>query len=421
MEADKMILGKNAVYSTDPSETGLNNNVLAVGGSGSGKTTSILETRLLETLQSSLVISVSKKRLISHYEALFRARGYRTLVLDFTDPDNSQACYDPLSYLCSYHDISFLADAIVMSSPHKQGVRSDDPFWDSAASSLLSSLIGYTLIKQGENATFTDVLEVFDLLDFSTVGSIITTNYDAQFEQIAALDPHCFAVTCWGAFRKLPAKTAGCVVSTLHTALDPFTPELRKNIRNGVPIDIEQIASEKTVLWVITSAVNPSLHFFASNFFAQAIKQLFEFAESRQSGILPLPVHFLFDDFAVGASLYNFERDIAIMREKGLSATLLLQSEHQLRAMYGEDNAETIIENCDSYVFLGGTSLSTARNISERLDVPLSDVLNLPIGEAVIFRRGQRPMKTQRYNLYENEAYKNLMVHHQIDLTAHEK
>lgn len=419
MVADKMILGKNAVYSTDSSETGLNNNILVVGGSGSGKTTSILEPRLLETFNSSLVISVSKKRLISQYDPLFKKRGYRTLILDFTDPDNSQACYDPLAYLCSYDDVSFLADAIVMSSPHKQGVRSSDPYWDQCSASLLAALITYTLIKQ-ENATFSDVLDTFNGLEFSTDGSVITTNYDHQFDQIRNLDPYCFAVTCWGAFRKLPPKTAGCVYSTLHTALDAFTPELRKNIRNGVPVDIERMASEKTVLWVITSAVNPSLHYFASNFFAQAIKQLFEFAESRQSGVLPIPVHFMFDDFAVGVRLYNFERDIAIMREKGISAVILLQSEHQLRAMFGKDPAETIIENCDQYVFLGGTSLSTARAISDRLDAQLSDVLNLPIGEEVIFRRGQRPIKTQRYNLFENETYKSLMAQHQSDLDARE-
>lgn len=415
MAADKLILGKNAIYSTDPNETGLNNCVVVVGGSGSGKTTSIIEPRLLETINSSLIVSVSKKRLIAKYEPLFKKRAYRIQVLDFTNPEKSSVCYDPLRYLHSFQDITFLADSIVMSSPHKQGVQCNDPYWDQSASSLLAALIAYTIMNK-KQATFTDVLETFDSLEFSEDGGTIDTNLDEQFDSIQRSDPHCFAVTCWNSWRRLPVRTAGCVYSTLHTALDVFTPELRKNIRKGTPVDFKRMANEKTVLWVITSAVNPSLHFFASNFFSQAIKQLFEFAESRRNGVLPLPVHFLFDDFAVGARCYNFELDIAIMREKGISATLLLQSEHQLRAMYGTDAAETIIDNCDSYIFLGSTGLSTARNISERLDAPLDQVLYMPIGQEVIFRRGQKPIKTQRYNLLDNETYRSLIVQHQSNL-----
>lgn len=419
MAVDKLILGKNAIFSTDPNETGLNNNVLVVGGSGSGKTTSIIEPRLLETTNSSLIVSVSKKRLISKYESLFRKRGYRIQVLDFTSPEISPVCYDPLLYLHSYQDISFLSESTVMSSPHKQGTQRWDPYWDQCASSLLSALIAYTIMKI-ENATFADVLDTFDSLQFVDDGGTIVTNMDEQFDMIQQDDPHCFAVTCWNSWRKLPIRTAGCVYSTLHTALDVFPPELRLNIRRGVPVDFERLASEKTVLWIITSAVNPSLHFFASNLFSQAIKQLFEFAESRQSGVLPLPVHFLFDDFAVGSRCYNFEHAVSIMREKAISATLLLQSEHQLRAMYGADSADTIIDNCDSYVFLGSANISTARNISERLDEPLDQVLYMPIGQEVIFRRGQRPIKTQRYNLRENETYKSLVAQHQSDLVTHE-
>lgn len=417
MVADKLILGKDAIFSTDPNETGLNNNVLVVGGSGSGKTTSIIEPRLLETANSSLIVSVSKKRLISKYEALFRKRGYRIQVLDFTNPEISPVCYDPLLYLHSYQDISYLAEAVIKSSPHKEGVKNNDPYWDQCAASLLAALITYTIMKI-EHATFADVLDTFDSLQFADGGTIVT-NLDEQFDEIRQNDPHCFAITCWNSWSKLPVKTAGCVYSTLHTALDAFTPELRANIRYGNPIDFERVASEKTVLWIITSAVNPSLHFFASNLFSQAIKQLFEFAESRQNGVLPLPVHFLFDDFAVGSQCYNFEHDIAIMREKAISATLLLQSEHQLRAMYGVDCAETIMENCDTLVFFSTTSISTARNISERLDEPLDQVLYMPIGQEVIFRRGQKPIKTQRYNLFENETYKSFVVQRQSGLVAH--
>lgn len=418
MAADRLILGENVIYSSDTNETGLNNNVLVVGGSGSGKTVSIIEPRLLETFNSSLIVSLSKKRLIKKYESLFKERGYHVLNLDFTDPEHSKCCYDPLRYVCSYHDITFLAESIIMANPRKERSTAD-PYWDEAATSLLSALITFTLTKI-EHATFADVLRVYDEIDFCDENGLIITSLDQEFDVLKEKDPHCFAVTCWNTFKKLPVKTAGCVFSTLRTTLDIFSPELRRNISRGKKIDFERIAIEKSVIFVTTSAVNPSLHVLSNMFYAQAIKQLFEYAESRHDGVLPIPVHLLFDDFAVGAPVHNFEHHISIMREKGLSATLLLQSEHQLRAMYGADAAEIIVDNADSYIYLGGMDLHTARSISERLNAPLDEVLYMPIGQEIIFRRGQKPIRTQRYNVFENELYKAVTRRYQQAIDAYE-
>lgn len=143
-------------------------------------------------------------------------------------------------------------------------------------------------------------------------------------------------------------------------------------------------------------------------FYAQAFKSLFEYSESLPSGKLPIPVHVLCDDFATGSRILNFSEYISIFREKQISVTLLLQSESQLESMYGSDDATTIINNCDSYLYMGGMDLKTGRSISERLNAPLEDILYMPIGQVCIFRRGQKPIVTSRYNILKNEQYQQV-------------
>ena len=137
-------------------------------------------------------------------------------------------------------------------------------------------------------------------------------------------------------------------------------------------------------------------------------KQLFVYAETLPSGRLPIPVSVLADDFATGSRILNFPEYISIFREKQISVMILLQSEVQLERMYGYEDAVTIIDNCDTYVYMGGMNLKTCRNISERLNVPLEDVLYMPLGQEVIFRRGHRPVTTQRYNILSNRLYQEI-------------
>ena len=204
-------------------------------------------------------------------------------------------------------------------------------------------------------------------------------------------------------------RTASCVYGTLNTTLDTiFSPELRKMISHKDKVDFEKLASSKTVLFVSTSAVNPSLNCFVNMFYAQMFKQLFEFAESRPDGKLPVPVSVLADDFAVGSRIQNFPEYISVFREKNLSTVILLQSESQLERMYGCDDAINIIDNCDTYVYMGGMNLKTCRNISERLDVPLDEVLYMPKDQVIIFRRGQRPVISKRFDILNNKMYQRI-------------
>ena len=407
MAMDRMILGENAIYSTDCSETGLNNNVLVCGSSGCGKTMSIFEPRLLETFHSSLIAAVTKRRVVEKYKPVFEQRGYTVEDLNFIDPAESNVAYDPLQYICSYADITFLAESIVKADPRKDK-SSADPYWDDAAISLLSAEIAYTIMTK-DDSTFADVLDLHNELDFRESGSQITTSLDGRFAYLADTAPNSFAVSCWKSFHQLPFKTASCIFGTLNTTIDTiFSPELRKMIAMEKKVDFEELANRKTVLFVSSSAVNPALHCFANMFYAQAFKTLFEYAEGLPGGRLPNPVHMLCDDFATGSRILNFPEYISIFREKQISVTLLVQSESQLESMYGSEDATTIINNCDTYLYMGGMDLKTGRSISERLNAPLEEVLYMPIGQEYVFRRGQRPIRTTRYDILRNEQYNEI-------------
>lgn len=404
---DNVILGEGCIYSTDCNRTGLNNNIVVCGSSGSGKTMSITEPRLLETKNTSLIVTVTKRRIVNKYEAMFRERGYNVLDLNFINPAGSNICYDPLAYVSSYSDITFLAESVVKSNPRKSKYTNADPYWDDAAISLLSAEIAYILSTKS-NPSFVDVLELHDNITFDERGDTIQTSLDGKFDRIAEKNPSSFAVSCWKSFKQLPIKTASCVFSTLNTTMDTlFSPALRKMMRKG-RIDFKQIANEKTVLFVSTSAVNPALNCFVNIFYGQLFKQLFEYAESRPDGRLPIPVHVLCDDFATGSKIQNFSEYISVFREKALSVTLLLQSESQLESLYGSEQSTTILNNCDTYIYLGGMDLKTAQNISLRTNKPLDEILYMPVGKEIIFRRGQPPIHTSRFKIEQNQLYKKI-------------
>ena len=404
---DKVVLGEGCVYSTDSNVTGINNNILVVGGSGSGKTVSIAEAFLLESYNRNIITTVTKRRIVKKYIPILRDRGYSIWDLDFVHPENGNVGYDPLDFVKSYQDIVFVAKSIIESN-NKNENSNADPYWNEAATSLFSSIIAYVLMKKS-HPNFSDVLEMIDGLTFEEDGGEITTNYDFEFFKLEKANPSNFATVNWRSFRRLPIRTASCVFGVLNTATSfVFTPELRKIFRLRRKISFERFARDKRALFITSSPVNPSLNTFINMFYAHIFKELFEIGERRESGVLPRQVHMLADDFATGCPVPLFDQYISIFREKGISVTLLVQSESQLSSLYGDDKATTIINNCDTYVYMGSNDLETAKNIATRAGILTEECLNMKLGNQIIFRRGSKPIFSKRYNIFENKLYKSI-------------
>ena len=382
---DRIILAQGCTYSSDTAKTGLNNNQIIVGGSGSGKTMSITEPCLLHTHDRNLIVTATKSRIVWKYKPLLEQRGYRVEILDFSDLRNCTVGYDPLRFVRSQEDVTFLARSMVMADPRKKGNNHVDP----------------------------DVIEEYRRLRVNYAASTIRTNLDLDFQFLESTAPDHPAIAHWESFCHLPPRTASCVTSMLSASINHlFNADLLEMMRLSRQVDFERFAREKTVLFLVTSPVNPALSSLVSLFYATAMKELFELAEHRAEGVLPIPVHMVCDDFATGAPIPDFAQYISIVREKGLSVTLLCQSESQLESIYSQAEAATIINNCDSYVFTGCMDLQTARNVSLRLNTPVDEVLSMPLGTFAVFRRGAQPVLARRYPIFDDPEYQQLMKPH---------
>lgn len=306
--SERLILGENAIYTMNGE---INDNILVIEGSGSGKTMSLAEPYLLETYASSIVVTAVKRRIIEQYAPLLRSRGYDVLDLDLAHPDRSDVTYDPLAYVESTADIAHLASAIIDSDPRK-AYSSADPYWDKAATDLLKALIKAVLIRRSigisAGATFADVLWLFDELSFDDKGGgRISTSLDGFFEQLAWSDTDGCAKRWFSSFSNLPIRTAGCVYSQLATLLsEAFTQELRNMMQNSSrALDLTQLANQKTALFITISPIVSAHRVFANLLYSQLFKALFELNGSRP---LPVPVKILCDDMAASGGIHGFPR-----------------------------------------------------------------------------------------------------------------
>jgi len=427
MKADRMILGENAIFSMDSSKTGVNNNVLVVGSTGCGKTMSISEPQLLETNNNSLIVTLTKRTLADKYLDLFENRGYEIIILDFTEPLKGTAAFDPIKYIRTDKDISSLAEAVVMANPRKATSRAD-PFWDDSAKLLLTAEIGiaqYTAAKHKKKVTFSDVLSTHSMLDvkWSTYGDYSQgSTFDSIINEMKSDPKYSSAVRGWKGIKDLPRRTFSTVVSALSPDLENmFTNEFRTAMEEMPSVDIRQITDKKTVLFVITSPVNKAASKYISLFYSTLFKELFEYAETLPGGRLPIPVHIICDDFATGTPVPHFAEYISIFRAKGISVTLLIQSESQLGGMYGSSDAKTIINNCDTYVYMGGMDIETCDSISARMNVPLDEVMYMPLGQVCIMRRGRKPILTKRYDIIKDSRYKQVAKGYEKYLHHHNR
>lgn len=426
MQTDKIIFGQDCYHSMASKVTGLNNNIVVVGSTGSGKTKSLVEPQLLHTHDTSLVVVLSKRELVERYSRMFKKRGYDVLDLNLLNPEESKLGYDPFAYIKSTKDITSLAKALVYANNDNENT-SKDPYWENAATSLLSAILALVFQNKSDEPefmswskergpTFVDVLKLWRRLRFEyNKEGLATSTLDKFFEKELWKDEELwgnesksnFAVECWKVIKNLAIKTASSIYSCTNVVLDKsFTPEIEQLIALPTNLDFTQLGKKKTVLFVTVSPVETAQQSFLNIFYNDLFNNLFKFAQECPNNELPIPIHIIADDFACCGKVPDFEKRISIFRAQGLSVSLLLQSESQLANIYGDKAAITVINNCDSYVYLGGMDLRTCRNISERLNVPLSDVLSMPLNKVIIFQRGKKPVITERYHILEDAVYK---------------
>ena len=410
MSFDKTILAQGCVLEGDIGLYRPNDNVAGVGISGGGKSLSLEYPTMLHMEHSSAIATFGKPVEALRMAEHFRAKGYRVLICNLDDPDAGDVFFDPIQYIESFDDITATSRKIVLSTIQ----NTKDDYWQLKAIPVSDCLIEGA-IRTIDNVTMPDVLNLFDELTESEHGTGISDRLLGMFRLLKEHDPHCSAVRQFYAFYNLTRraeKTGSCIVDTLDAAYNTVFPEsVRKAMREKPSIDFKKLATEKTALFIICSPVKTSLHHFSNFIYDTAIKVLLGYAQEFDDGKLPRKVKLFFDDFGCTAPIQSFPEHISIFRSAGLSVMLLLQSESMLQSIYGEEKAATILNNCSSYVYFpGGMDRQTCKSVSERMNMPLEDVMYAPVGEVFIMRSGNKPVIKKRYDIFNDPCYQEMVA-----------
>lgn len=392
-----VILAQDQYYSTDCKETLINNNVLVVGTAGCGKTRSVVSPNILQA-SGSYVISDPKGLLHKKYGRYLTRKGYDVKVVDFIHPETSTK-YNFFDYIKSTKDIIKVAHMLITCNNDKR-CYGNDPFWEESAEILLSALIAF--LWEGRPKCEQNLHNVFKLVaacDVSEYNANETTTLDRVFEEVRKRKPRSFAVSQYDKFRIGAGKTLRSVLISLNAKLGKYDFEEMQNMTRKDEVHMHMIGARKTAVFVIISDKDRSLDGYANLFFSQTMDELCRYADDKcENGELPVPVRFILDDFATNCIIADFPKMIASIRSRRISTMLMVQTESQLEEYYGKDG-RTIIGNSDTYMYMGGNDLETARAVAARCDLPLKKILYMPVGTNWIFRRGQMPVNGKNFDL----------------------
>lgn len=401
---DKLyILPNGETFDFDPMKTRLNNNVMVIGGSGSSKTRGVVIPNTLAAT-GSYIISDPKGSIFRKYSGYMQKRGYNVIHLDFIHPDRSDG-YNMFDYVESPNDILKLAHYMVYAGKNSESIA--DPFWDSSSEILLSSLIG-SLIASGirDKSNIAGITELLTMIDAQSLEAGGKCKLDYYFDKLCLRTQGKNDIAEWSRkqfnkFRQTPPKTLNCILTTLQGTIGNLdTPEINQMMLQTT-IEFEKLGTEKTVVFVEVSDTDRSKDILINTFYTQAINALCTFADERcENSSLPVPVRFFLDDFGTNCKIEGFENMISNIRSRNISALIVLQSESQLMKGYGF-SAHTIIDNCDTLIYMGGNDVDTATTIAKRANKPLSRILDMPVGTNWVFRRGEKPRYSRTIDIDE--------------------
>ena len=408
---DKVILAKNIILDGKLGHTRPNDNQIIFGGTGSGKSMSIVLPTLCHMKDSSLIGTFAKRSIVDKAVSYLKTKGYKSLVWDLCVPSKENPLPDPLSYVSSDDDVQELAKQMANGNPEYQRTTNFDPWWRDATESLFVFLIYYVLMTE-EHPSMKRVVELFNKLEIKEDGKGISTSLDVQYEWLKSKASDSIAVAKFRSFAQLPYATAGCVLGDAEKAIQNMFPvSIQSAMSEDAYVDFKEFATNRTAIFIITSPVRTVQYAFSNLLFSLAIRSLMEFAETQKDNHLPRDVKLVFDDFSCGFAIQNYEKSISTFRAAGISSLMLCQSLSQLDATYGQEKATVILDNCASLVYLpGGMNQKTAAYIAKMLDLPLNDVMFMPMGNVVVFQSGQQPVIAPRYETLKDPLYQKLMI-----------
>ena len=398
------LLADNVSVSNDTRETGLANNDLIIGPTGSGKTRSYVLPNLLDT-QESFIVTDTKGSLCKQVAPLLERRGFQVIELDFSDLCHSPWGYNPFRFIrwdedrgrYREQDILTVSAALVPIDDPRQ------PFWELIARNLMEALVAYTLeCLPPEEHNMMSVIRLFDESG--------TQILDSLMRELSVLNPDSFAASRWKRFQTCQKadKMYGSILGILSQKLSSFGFNGVENLfLNARQLDFAEVSRRKTAVFVKVSDCDFSLSTLTSLFYTQAIQTLVAEADNRPDNRLAIPVRLYLDDFA-NLDIPDFDKTISVIRSREISVSVVLQSVTQLESAYGHSKAMTIIDNCDHLLYLGGQSLETAYFIGHKANKPESTILNMPLGEALLFERGSAPRAVRKYDLKQHPLYSQL-------------
>ena len=417
----------------DP-KTARNKNVLVVGGSGSGKTRFFIKPNLMQ-LHSSYVVTDPKGSIAVECGKLMLRNGYKVKIFNSINFKKSHH-YNPFAYIHSEKDILKLVTTLIANT--KGDGKSGDDFWQKAETLLYTALIGYIHYEAPEEEqNFATLIEFINAMEVREDDETFENNVDLAFKELASREPNHFAVRQYKKYKLAAGKTAKSINISCGARLAPFDIQELREITVYDELELDTLGDRKTALFLIMSDTDSTFNFLISMIYSQLFNLLCEKADDVYGGRLPVHVRCLIDECANIGQIPNLEKLMATIRSREISACLVLQAQSQLKALY-KDNADTIIGNCDSSIFLGGKEPGTLKELNQALGKETIDTFNtgesrgrevshslnyqklgkdlatidelavLDGGKCILQLRGVRPFLSDKYDITRHPNYKYL-------------
>ena len=410
-----------------------NKNILVIGGSGSGKTRFFCKPSLLQA-HSSYVCTDPKGTLLPEIGTFLERKKYRIKCLNLINFRKSMR-YNPLAYIRSEKDILKLVNALIMNTKG-EGEKSSEDFWVKAERLYYSALIGYIWYEATEEEkNFITLLDLINASEAREDDETYQSPVDLLFSQLEEREPDHFAVKQYRKFKMAAGKTLKSILISCGARLAPFDIKELRDLMEYDELELDTLGDQKTALFVILSDTDSTFNFVAALMYSQLFNLLCDKADDFYGGRLPVHVRLILDEFANIGQIPNFDKLIATIRSREISASIILQSQSQLKTIY-KDAADTIVGNCDSTLFLGGKEKSTLKEISELLGKETIDLYNqsenrgsqvshglsyqklgkelmtqdelavMDGGKCIFMLRGVRPFLSDKYDLTRHPNYR---------------